>query len=152
MSKGTKFFLIILFVFVVAGGLLIYFADKSKSRQQNLSAGTDLINEEGIVAGASTEANQDQKYIEELAKYLTDQGMVMYGAYWCPHCQDQKKLFGDAVKFIDYVECDSQGPDANTDECTAQGIKSYPTWIYQGNKYTGYKSLSELAQIVGFSK
>ena len=29
-----------------------------------------------------------------LAKHLTSSGAVMYSAYWCPHCHEQKELFG----------------------------------------------------------
>ena len=30
---------------------------------------------------------------EALAKHLTKTGAVMYGAYWCPYCSQQKKIF-----------------------------------------------------------
>jgi uncharacterized membrane protein len=29
-----------------------------------------------------------------LAQHLTAENAAMYGAYWCPHCANQKKLFG----------------------------------------------------------
>lgn len=29
-----------------------------------------------------------------LAKHLAQSDAVMYSAYWCPHCYDQKQLFG----------------------------------------------------------
>jgi hypothetical protein len=114
------------------------------------SANNNANTEDGTVAGAST--NEDNEYIVKLAQYLTQQGAVLYGAYWCPHCQDQKKLFGDAVQYINYVECDPTGQDANPDECRGQNIKSYPTWVYQGTHYTGTQSLSKLATMVGFTK
>ena len=41
-----------------------------------------------------------------LARHLRETGAVMYGAYWCPHCTEQKALFGDAAKDVPYVECD----------------------------------------------
>ncbi len=150
MSKNSKtFFLVVALVVLVSGGL-IFMASRS-SKDKNDTSQNEKI--EGDVAGASTEGNNySAQYIENLAKTLTEKGMVMYGAYWCHHCQDQKKAFGDAVKYIDFVECDSKGQNANPDECVAQGIESYPTWVYQGKKYTGYKTLSELAQIVGFTE
>ena len=45
-----------------------------------------------------------------LANHLKSRGSVMYGAYWCPHCQHQKELFGkEAWALIDYVECSPKG-------------------------------------------
>ena len=29
----------------------------------------------------------------------------MYGLYWCPHCIDQKVMFGDHFSYVTYVEC-----------------------------------------------
>ena len=35
----------------------------------------------------------------ELAKYLKDNGVVKYSAYWCPNCLNQSELFGkQAIK------------------------------------------------------
>jgi len=46
---------------------------------------------------------------DELAQCLTSQGVKMYGAYWCPHCQDQKDDFGASFTYIDYIEmCNSR--------------------------------------------
>jgi len=141
MSNTWKFILIIVAVAAVSAGLIFY-ASKSNGSKNDTTAST---------SGATTGENTDPAYIEKLAKFLTAKGMIMYGAYWCPHCKAQKELFGDAFKYVDYVECDPQGPNANPDECTAQGVDGYPTWIYQGTKYSGQKALSELAQIVGFA-
>ena len=30
----------------------------------------------------------------ELAKYLKNNGVVKYSAYWCPNCLNQSELFG----------------------------------------------------------
>lgn len=149
MNNNLKTFLFILLaVFLVSGGL-IFMSSKSK---KDSNASVETVGDDGGVAGVSTQEDQkDSAYIEKLAKFMTEKGMVLFGAYWCPHCNDQKKLFGDAIKYIDYVECDEKGPNANPDECIAQGIEGYPTWIYQGQKHSGYKSFAELAQIVGFN-
>lgn len=89
-------------------------------------------------------------YRERLAKALAEKGAVLYGTYWCRYCKQQKELFGDAVKYLDYVECDSSGEDANPQECKLQDIKGYPTWLYQGQKYSGVQSLSDLAKMINF--
>ena len=45
-----------------------------------------------------------------LAKYLKDNGVVKYSAYWCPNCLDQSELFGkEAYKELNVVECARDG-------------------------------------------
>jgi len=82
-----------------------------------------------------------------LAKCLTEKGAKMYGASWCSHCANQKKMFGDAFQYIDYVECDTTGQE----ECNSAGIEGYPTWTINGQKYPGETSLENLAQLSGCS-
>ena len=92
--------------------------------------------------GVATTANPPEA---ELALHLSQSGAVMYGAYWCPHCNDQKALFGDAVALVPYVECDPEGENAQPDRCQAENIQGYPTWIIDGQAYPGVRSLAELA-------
>ncbi len=86
-----------------------------------------------------------------LAQHLTQIGAKMYGAYWCPHCQDQKKLFGkEAVKQIPYVECDPGGANSQASLCQSEGVKGYPTWKINGQTYSGTQTLQQLAQYSGY--
>src|SRR3989338_7672452 len=62
--------------------------------------------------------------LDAFAQCLTEKGWTMYGAYWCPHCQNEKKAFGSSWKYVDSVEC--------TDEpqrCTDAGVTGFPTWL-----------------------
>ena len=149
MQDNWKVFLIISGIIIVFAGALIF----ASSRNKDDGAQTAVKEDNGTVAGASTNENVSYsgEYTEKLAKYLTEQGMVFYGAYWCSHCNDQKKLFGEALKYVDYVECDPEGENANPDECKAQKVEAYPTWVYKGQKFQGAKSLAELAKITSFS-
>ena len=65
-----------------------------------------------------------------LAQHLSGIGAKMYGAWWCPHCHDQKQLFGDtAAKQIPYVECAEDGQNSQTDLCRSKrGVSGFPTW------------------------
>ncbi len=85
-----------------------------------------------------------------LAKHLRQRGAVMYGAYNCPHCNTQKAQFGGASAYIDYIECNPSGENANPSLCFSKGIVHYPTWEINGNFYEGAKSLQELSQISGY--
>ena len=132
-------------IIVVLAALSIIFYSTDKANSPAEVSDTDQT---GTVAGAMTQ--DEALYVEALAKHLSDVGMVMYGAFWCHFCEDQKKMFGDAWKYIDYVECDAKGENGNPDECLAQGIEGYPAWTYQGQKYSGAQSFDDLATITGF--
>lgn len=82
----------------------------------------------------------------EIAKCLTEKGVKFYGAYWCPHCQDQKKIWGDDMKYINYVECDAKGENAKPEECEKAGVERYPSWYFPGQGIeTGVQKPEDLA-------
>ena len=84
---------------------------------------------------------------DNFTQCLADSGTIFYGAFWCPHCQSQKELFGDSADLLPYVECDANGKNANPAACNAAGIKTYPTWILpDGTIETGTKSLEQLGE------
>ncbi len=85
-----------------------------------------------------------------LARHLRDSGAIMYGAYWCPHCQEQKALFGDAAHDLPYVECDPNGVNPRPDLCEKAGVKAFPTWVIGGQRREGVQSLSALAEASHF--
>jgi uncharacterized membrane protein/glutaredoxin len=87
-----------------------------------------------------------------LADHLTKIGAKMYGAYWCPHCHEQKELFGkEALNKIPYIECGDDGQNAKPDLCRAAGIKGFPTWEINGKQVSGVQKLDELAKLSGYS-
>ncbi len=86
-----------------------------------------------------------------LARHLREKGAVMYGAYWCPHCQEQKALFGDAAKDLPYVECDPNGMNARPDLCAQAGVKSFPTWVLGSDRREGVQSPQALAAFSKFT-
>jgi glutaredoxin len=103
-----------------------------------------------VSSSGSTELAADAPYEARLANHLTAQEATMYGAFWCPHCQDQKALFGDAADQVPYVECDPEGENAQPELCQTKDIQGYPTWEIDGELYPGTRSLEELAQLSGF--
>jgi uncharacterized membrane protein len=96
-------------------------------------------------------ATTANNYQIALAMHLREIGATMYGSYQCPHCLAQKHFFGTAFKFINYVECDPKGKNADPSICLSKGVTSYPTWEIGGKYYLGAKSLKELARISGYS-
>jgi uncharacterized membrane protein/glutaredoxin len=104
-------------------------------------------------AGYWGEASKpEDPWVKALAEHLTKSDAKFFGASWCPHCQDQKKLFGSSVKRIPYVECSpggSQAPQAAL--CKEKDIRSYPTWVINGQRQTGVLTLDTLAQLSKFN-
>ena len=83
---------------------------------------------------------------DTFAQCISDSGAKFYGAYWCPHCQSQKKLFNNSKK-LPYVECSTPNGQAQVQECIDKKITSYPTWIFaDGSIGDGEQSLALLSE------
>jgi thioredoxin-related protein len=93
--------------------------------------------------------NNKYTNLDSFSKCLNENNVKFYGAWWCPHCQDDKKLFGSSIENINYIEC--QTPDRqDTPVCLAANITAYPTWVFKdGTKNEGYMSLEQLAAKTG---
>lgn len=88
--------------------------------------------------------------LDEFARCLTEKKAVMYGSFLCPHCQDQKELFGDSWPYIQYVECSTPGSRQMTPACAAAKIQHVPTWVFgDGQRREGMTPLQELSQRTG---
>lgn len=81
-----------------------------------------------------------------LVEHLTAIGAIFYGAWWCPHCYDQKQLFGkSAAEQLPYVECYPDGQMEMADVCVSADVLGFPTWVINGQVYNGTQTLDELA-------
>ena len=88
-----------------------------------------------------------------LAKYLRNNGVVKYSAYWCPNCLYQSELFGkEAYKELTVVECSEDGINSQTQLCIDKNIKGFPSWEINGKIFIGVKTLKELSEITNFKK
>lgn len=86
------------------------------------------------------------------AECLTSKGAKFYGAYWCPHCAEEKKLFGSkAMDKVTYIECAVPGNTATqTQECKDAKITGYPTWVFADDSRTsGVQQFKDLAEKTG---
>jgi hypothetical protein len=97
-----------------------------------------------IIATATPASDMDN-----FAKCLTSKGATFYGASWCGHCQNQKKMFGDSIQYVNYIECATEDGQGQTDACKFAGITGYPTWDISGEKMSGAIPLEELSQKTG---
>ncbi len=103
----------------------------------------------GLIVGLAVLARfaprADGGQFDAFAQCLAAQGVTMYGADWCPHCQNEKKAFGSSFKYVPYIECPK-----NPEVCLAEGVKGYPTWIFlDGRKLEGEQGVERLAKESG---
>ena len=120
MSKNAKFFILIICLLIL-----------------------------GVIATVLLQSNSipsvSGKY-DAFATCLKDKGAVFYGAFWCTHCQSQKKLFGASQKLLPYVECSTADGQGQAQVCKDNKITSYPTWVFaDGTSLKGEIPLQQLA-------
>lgn len=85
-----------------------------------------------------------------LAQCIKDSGATFYGAFWCPHCNNQKKMFGDASDLLPYVECSTPDQKSQLPVCKEAGVTGYPTWEFPDKtRQTGEVPLAVLAEKTG---
>ena len=102
----------------------------------------------GVAPPVRSESNAGQI---ALAEHLTASGAKLYTAYWCPHCHDQKELFGrQATEKLTVIECAPDGRNSQRELCEAKKIEGYPSWEIQGQLDSGVKPLAKLAEASGY--
>ena len=101
------------------------------------------VKNEKIAPPITTESSKDKI---AFAKYLTKNNIVMYSAYWCPHCHDQKQLFGkEAADELVIIECAKDGINNQYKLCREKEIEGFPSWEINQNIFSGTKDLKDLA-------
>ena len=116
MKKGALVFWVVILVLVVAGIGLAVFVKPGPSN------------------------------LEPFAQCLKEKGATFYGAFWCPHCQRTKAMFGSAAKSLPYVECSTPDGKGQLQICIDKKVQNYPTWEFaDGSRLTGERTLQELA-------
>jgi len=110
----------------------------------------------GVIVAAAALAyylgNRTQHKYDGFARCLTDRGVKMYGAWWCPHCQEQKEEFKASFEYVPYTECGVKGDiKGKNPVCTEAGITHFPTWQFPptGERVERVFSLEELSDRTG---
>jgi hypothetical protein len=90
--------------------------------------------------------------LDAFGKCLAAKQVKMYGAYWCPHCADQKEMFESSFQYVPYVECGVPGSRDEAPVCKDAGIKHFPTWQFaDGERQEGTLVLQALGAKSGCS-
>src|SRR5215831_1756963 len=131
---------------------------KAKDQKDQKSKGTTVVVVVVIVvlfmlAFAGGRYYRNHKY-DSFAKCLSSKQAKMYGLYWCPHCADQKRMFGSSFQYVPYVEC-AVGPPGSgqlAPACQAAGVKLFPSWQFGATPpKEGVLSLEDLSVKTGCS-
>ncbi len=101
-------------------------ARDGKSKKMLLYGGILILLAAAFIGGRYY---RNHKY-DSFAKCLAAKQVKMYGLSWCPHCIDQKEMFGDAFHFVPYVECGINVTKEETPECKAAGLTLFPSWQF----------------------
>tara|TARA_Y100001970_G_C14152449_1_gene813518 strand:+ start:638 stop:1576 length:939 start_codon:yes stop_codon:yes gene_type:complete len=142
-SRETMFYrgLIITFVVLLSG---LIWSNKVDPTNANLN----LDSSEKISPVIRTKSSMKKI---KFARFLNENGIVMYSAYWCPHCHDQKELFGqEAVEELTIIECAKDGKNNKFELCQQKEIEGFPSWEIDNQIYSGTRELSELGELTNY--
>ena len=121
-----------------------------------------------LIISACQNNGIDDEARNVIANCLAEKNVKEYGAFWCPNCAKQKKLFGPSYEIIlqrgVYIECD---PRCKRDEggklpiacgniegepelCLEKNVDKYPDWEFPDvSRLIGVQDLEVLAQKAG---
>jgi uncharacterized lipoprotein NlpE involved in copper resistance len=103
-----------------------------------------------LMLGCANQPSSGGGELDSFATCLTESGAKMYGAFWCPHCKDQKAGFGESWDKVNYIECSLPSGQGQTAVCQQAGIQGYPTWEFaDGERASGNLPHADLARITG---
>ncbi len=103
-----------------------------------------------LIGGSVYTQNTAPGEYDQFAQCLGEQGLKFYGAFWCPHCNDQKEMFGNSAKHLPYIECSTANRRGQLNVCEDAGITAYPTWHFpNGEEVTGVLSFEALSEKSG---
>jgi len=106
--------------------------DFSTSRKKARNRFIFIVVAAFVIWGVYTLSGTGEKY-DSFSQCLDESGAVMYGAYWCPACLEQKRLLGNS-KQIPYLECSLPNRGGQNQLCNGEGIESYPTWDFANDE------------------
>jgi len=129
--------------------------EQAETPQKKAPAWTWILIVLGVLfaawAGYDYYAYRQAHALDEFARCVTAKGARMYGAWWCPHCSEQKELFGASFHYVAYNECGIEGQTHGMNEqCKNAGIQHFPTWQFaDGHREEGVFPLADLAAKTG---
>ena len=129
---------------LLAGDVEMSFTDGDDSPADSSPAET-------FTAMTSTRAAEGELApdLVQFAKDLAAEGVIYYGAHWCPACTEQKELFADGKDNLPFVEVTNSDRTLNQIGIN-ENITQFPTWVFpDGSRLVGVQTLETLSQESG---
>lgn len=136
--------------------------ERQQSRQQQPEPERDPAFLRKVIIGAVIVAALGSTYYvgyqrrvhryDNFARCLSQRDVKMYGAWWCPHCSEQKEWFAKSFEYVPYIECGIPGNTTQVVQaCKDAGIKHFPTWQFPptGERVEGEMPLQDLSMRTG---
>jgi len=120
MNRKEKGFAFITLILLVILAVVIIFVFKNQNNNLNYN-------------------NSEDEIIRCIAE-----NSVLYVSKTCGHCAAQKEILGEHLSFFEIIDCTTE-----QNKCAQNEIMYVPTWIINGKKYVGKKSLNELKGLTG---
>ena len=95
-----------------------------------------------IIVGSILIINKKPPQINKEVAKCIGENSVLYVQQGCSHCIREEELFGENYKYLNVVDC-----FYDREKCGE--ITGTPTWIINGKKYLGFKSIQELKDLTG---
>ncbi len=80
---------------------------------------------------------------EELVKCIGENSML-YVKLGCHACEVQEEMFGENLEHLNIIDC-----FYDMESCVEAEIEATPTWIIDGEKHVGVKSIEKLKELTG---
>ena len=87
--------------------------------------------------------NKSASVSKDIAKCIVNNSLL-YVTLGCTHCENQEKIFGKNIEFLNITDCWYEG-----EKCTEAEITNIPTWVINGEKIIGKQSIEELQNLTG---
>jgi hypothetical protein len=104
-------------------------ANDGKAKKALTYGGILILFAAALLGGRYFRHYRNHKY-DSFAQCLAAKQTKMYGLYYCPHCLDQKEMFGESFHYVPYVECAIKGSSDEAAECKVAGVKLFPSWQF----------------------
>ena len=80
---------------------------------------------------------------EKVMKCIAEKA-TMYSQTSCSHCIVQKEILGNYTSLFNIIECDEE-----KQKCIDAEITGTPTWVIDGKKEEGVRTIKQLRELTG---
>ena len=96
----------------------------------------------GVIILSIIILNRSHPETQETLVKCIGENSELYGQLGCGACKKQEELFGENSQYLNIIDCWFE-----QEKCS--GIEYTPTWIINGEKYTGVYSIEKLKELTG---